>query len=189
LLVESTIIEDLRRISAAKQNELNLLTNSGYTLKFQAKSGLNTHNFELRGPIDISNEDFVAQFDKMVDDMWSLKVTAKDGVVKSISLACRAIGYCNLLIFVKSQNESDSPLNRYDISLILAEFAIMRIKDIFNNAMGMVRSVQYELDAEARSFMAIWWHYLSILRTQFRKLSSYKLFVRSTTPSFNLLVS
>jgi hypothetical protein len=172
-----------------QQNELCLLTNSGYTLKFQAKSGLNTHNFELRGPIDISNVDFVAQFDKMVDYMWSLKVTAQDGVVKSISLACRAIGYCNLLIFVKPQNVSDSPLHQYDLSPILAEFAIMRIKDIVTNVMSMVRSVQYELDAEPRSFMAIWWHYLSVMRTQSRTLSSCKLFVRSKIPSFKLLTS
>lgn len=189
MLVESTIIADLHRLSAAQQNELCLLTNSGYILKFQAKSGLNTHNFEIRGPIDISNENFVAQFDNMVDDIWSLKVKAKDGVVKSISLACLAIGYCNLLIFVKSQNKSDSRLHQYDLSSILAEFAIIRIKDIIANVMSLVHSDQYELDAESRSFMAIWWHYLSILRTKLRTLSCCKLFVRSIIPCSKLFIS
>ena len=158
-----------------------MLTKSRYMMKFQATAGLNSNYLELRGPIDIANKDFVAEFDSMVDDKWAPKIPAKDDAVKSILLACRAVGYCNLLIYVKLQNKSDPPLHEQNLNPIFAYFVTMRIKDIVANVMNSARSVQYELNAESRSFMFIWYRYSSIMRAQLQRLDHCELFVSLTT--------
>jgi len=159
--------------------------NSGYILKFQTTLGL---DFELRSPNDFTNDEFIDQIDKMVET-WALKIRAKDEALKSISLACRAIGYCNLLIFVKLQNKSDPPLHELDLSSTFAYFAIMAIKNLVANVMSSVRSVQYELDPETRSFMVIWYRYSLIMRTLLPKLGRCELFVCSILPCFFFLIS
>lgn len=156
-------------------------------LKFQATSGLESHPFELSGPIDITNKDFVAKFDDMTKK-WTLEIQAKDEAVKSISLACRVISYFNVLAFAKLENNSDPPFHEIDLSHIFAYFILMRIKDLVASIMTPVRGAQYELDAESRSFMVIMFPYLSNMCKRVPGLGRCGLSVSSTVPcSFSLI--
>jgi hypothetical protein len=150
--------------------------------------GLDASCFELRGPIDFTNEEFIDQVDKMVET-WALKIRAKNGALKSISLACRAIGYCNLLIFAKLQNKSDPPLHELDLSPIFAYFVIMVVENLVASVMSSVRTVQCELDPESRSFMVIWYRYSLIMRTLLPKLGHCELFVSFILPCSFFLIS
>jgi hypothetical protein len=149
-------------------------------LECQPTSGLEIgglYTFTLGGAFNISNQDFVAQLDRMVLDTFAPKIQAKDGDPKSISLACLGIGYCNMLIFANLQDNSEPPFDRHELSPIFAELAIMRINGLVSDTMNLVRNDQHGLGADSRPFLDLWFLYLSAMP----KLGRLQLFVSSIT--------
>jgi hypothetical protein len=126
---------------------------------------------------NIFDKDLVSYLDEIVVDTWAPKIQATDPALQSIDLACLGIGYCNMLIFAKVEDDPLLIENGNGFSPIFAERAMTRLNDLIIKVMSPVRGSQYELDTESRSGIILWYLYLSVIDTELPKLGRCRILV------------
>jgi hypothetical protein len=178
--LDSCIIKDLRHLSDSRQTWLALATDANQILECQPISGNEIcarYALPLGSAFNVFNEKLVTHIDAMVVDTLAPKIQAADRTVQSIALACKGIGYCNMLIWAKVKDESVLIQKDHDISPIFAEMAITRLNDLILKVMGSIRGVQHELDTESRSGIILWYLYLSVIHKELPKLGRCRILV------------